>query len=136
MFSMYFGGYQEGLPGNSIWLGDYDYSFLKKYVAGAADFSNKTLDSLVTWIDLNPKASIWALDALSLNTGNTELTQNLLVQLDSKQTHSYLPQKVFDNIKKSLASRTTTQWNKNGDLHFNCVPAKVDKQFPAFVFSL
>ena len=81
---MYFGGYQEGLPGNSIWLGGYDYSFLKKYVAGAADFSNETLDSLVTWIDLNPKASIWALDALSLTTGNTELTQNLLVQLDSK----------------------------------------------------
>jgi hypothetical protein len=74
MFSMYFGGYQQGLPGNSIWIGGYDYSFLRKYVKGAADYSTNTLDRLVTWIQLNSSASTWAFDALSLTTDDTVLT--------------------------------------------------------------
>jgi len=67
MFSLYFGGYIKGSTGNSIWLGGYDYDFLKKYVKGASLFSNDVLDSLVMWIDLNKEANVWEVEMSSLN---------------------------------------------------------------------
>ena len=57
---------------------------MKKYVRGATDLSNEKLETLINWINLSKKATVWSFNVESVDYKDTSIAEKVDVQIDSK----------------------------------------------------
>jgi hypothetical protein len=50
---------------------------MKKYIRGATDLSNEKLESLINWINLSKKATVWSFNVESVNYKDTSIAEKV-----------------------------------------------------------